>query len=139
MKKILALSLLILPLAAFAADDFGVTIPEWSDFAPPAFVNVKEPRGILGKLNVTAKYWYERKVAFEESLEACKAMEANDERFNCYEDLKVKQYKANSDYNARLEAELNPTIPEMQSKTDTMLPINGYFNNMTRFMPNEFQ
>ena len=139
MKKILALSLLILPLAAFAADDFGVTIPEWSDFAPPAFVNVKEPKGIFGKLNVTAKYWYERKVAFEESLEACKAMEANDERFNCYEDLKVKQYKANSDYNARLEAELNPIIPEMQSKTDTMLPINGYLNNMTKFMPNEFQ
>ena len=65
MKKFLAALLLVLPISVMA-EEFGLNIPEWKDFAPSAFVDVKEPKG-LGKLNVTAKYWYDRKVAFEEA------------------------------------------------------------------------
>lgn len=138
MKRFIVFFMLVLPLVVFAEEDFGVNVPEWEDFAPTAFVNVKEPRG-LGKLNFTAKYWYERKVEFENAKSECRALEANDERFNCYELLKVKQYKLNNDYNAKIEAQMNErsAIPEMGSRTDTMLPINEYFNGMTKFMPNE--
>lgn len=140
MKKtaIMILSLLLVPAYVFAEKDFGVNVPEWSDFAPTAFINVKEPKG-LGKLNVTAKYWYERKTNFESALEECKALENSEERFACYETLKTKQYKENNDYNARIEAQMNgmTTVPGMESKTDTMLPIGGYINQMTQFMPSE--
>jgi len=140
MKKFIALCLLLLPFGVFAYEDYGVNVPEWSDFAPTAFVNVKEPRG-LGKLNVTAKYWYERRAEFETALSECKALEANDERFNCYETLKVKQYKLNSDYNAKIEAQMNDrsAIPGMSSQSDNLIPINGYIDQMTRFMPSELR
>ena len=69
-----------------------MNVPEWKDFAPSAFINVKEPKG-LGKLNVTAKYWFERRIAFEEGLANCKATETYEERFSCYEHLKIKQFK----------------------------------------------
>ena len=142
MKKILALSLLSVPLFAFAETDFGATVPQWSDFAPKAFVDVKEPKG-LAKLNVNSKYWYARKVAFEEAISDCKALENNEDRFNCYDKVKTKQYRLNDDYNARLEAEMKnvsgSSIPGMENRTDTMLPLGGYFNNMTNFMPNEFR
>ena len=140
MKKFIALCLIILPIIAYAEEDFGVNIPAWEDFAPTAFVNVREPKG-LGKLNVNTKYWYERRVEFESALSDCRALEANDERFRCYEVLKVKQYKLNNDYNARLEAQANEmsSIPGMNSPTDTMLPIGGYLNQMTKFMPSEIR
>lgn len=140
MKRFVIACLLLTPLLVFAEEDMGVLVPQWTDFTPKAFVNVKEPKG-LSKLNPTYQYWYERKVAFESELEECKALEANDERFNCYEKLKVKQYKLNNDYNARMEAKINgtnPSVPGMQSRTDTMLPLGGYLNNMTKYMPNEF-
>ena len=123
-----------------AEEDFGVNVPEWSDFAPTAFVNVKEPK-CLGKLNVNSKYWYERKVDFENALTECKELSANDERFSCYEKLKVSQYKLNNDYNARIEAKINATsaIPGMENRTDTMIPIGGYLNNMTHYLPNEIR
>lgn len=140
MKRFIAFCLLAIPLAVFAEQDFGVNVPEWSDFAPKAFINVKEPRG-LGKLNLTSRYWYERKVAFENSLEECRALELNDERFSCYETLKVNQYKLNNDYNARLEAQINErsSVPGMGSPTDNMLPIGGYLDQMTKFMPSEIR
>ena len=86
MKKFLAALLLVLPISVFA-NDFGASVPEWKDFAPSAFVDVKEPKGI-GKLNVTAAYWYQRRVDFEAGLEECKEFLNNDERFTCYENLK---------------------------------------------------
>jgi len=138
MKRFIAVCLLLTPLLVFAEQDMGVNVPEWSDFAPKAFVDVKEPKG-FSKWNPNYQYWYERKIEFENGLEECKALEANDERFNCYEKLKVKQYKSNNDYNARMEAKINGTssVPGMQSRTDNMLPIGGYLNNMMRYMPNE--
>ncbi len=140
MKKFIIFCLLVCPLIAFAEEDFGVNVPEWKDFAPTAFINVKEPKG-FGKLNVTTKYWYERKTQFETAVNECKALEANDERFSCYENLKVKQYKLNNDYNARIEAMNNDrsAIPGMSSATDNMIPIGGYLNQMTKFMPNEIK
>ena len=140
MKKILAVFLLVMPLAAFAEEDFGVNVPQWQDFAPKSYVDVKEPKG-LSKLNITTKYWYERRADFETSLSECKALEASDERFSCYEQLKVRQYKLNSDYNAKMEAQLNnhSSIPGMGSPTDNMLPIGGYLDQMTKFMPNEIR
>ena len=69
MKKILAILSFLLPLSVFAIDDFGLKAPQWKDFAPSAFVDVKEPRG-FGKLNVTAKYWFDRRVSFERRKEA---------------------------------------------------------------------
>ena len=84
MKKCLASILLIIPLTVFA-EDFALNVPEWKDFAPKAFVDVKEPKGI-GKLNVTAKYWYDRKVAFDEGIENCTIY--NDDTFSCEVKLK---------------------------------------------------
>lgn len=139
MKKIVLALVLLIPLTAFAEEDFGVNVPEWSDFAPKAFVNVKEPRG-LQKLNVTAKYWYQRRVEFESALSDCKSLEANDERFSCYEKLKVAEFKLNDDYNAKLEAEMNrrSSIPGMENPVDNMLPLGGYLDSL-RFMPNELR
>lgn len=138
MKQIIALLALLIPLTVFA-DDFGTNIPEWKDFAPSAFVDVKEPKG-LGKLNVTAAYWYQRRVDFEAGLEECTGYANNDERFTCYETLKIKQFKENTDYNARIEAQQqNSAIQEMNSMQDNMLPINGYLQNLGRFQPNEFR
>ena len=139
MKKIFAVLLLMLPLASFA-DDLGLNEPQWKDFVPKTFVDVQEPKG-LGRFNVTAKYWYERRMAFEQGLVECQTIEAYDERFTCYESLKVKQFKENTDYNARIEAQRQATagIPEMTDRTDTMLPLNNYVNTFTRFMPNELR
>ncbi len=141
MKKILAILLFALPLIAFAEEDFGIKVPQWKDFAPTAYINVKEPKGIMGKLNVTAKYWYDRKVAFEEGLVNCKVIESHEERFSCYEDLKVKQFQENTVYNAKIEARSydNGAIPEMYDRTDNMLPVGNYINNFSRMMPNEIR
>ncbi len=139
MKKLLIGLLLIAPISAFA-DDFGASIPEWKDFCPTAFVDVKEPKGIVGKLNVTAAYWYQRRVDFENGLEECQEFLNNDERFTCYENLKLKQFKENTDYNARIEAQQQAaSIQEMSSMQDTMLPINHYLQNIGRFQANEFR
>lgn len=139
MKKIIVSMLFLLPLTALA-DDYGMRVPEWKDFAPSAFVDVEEPKG-LGKFNVTAKYWYERKTKFEDALVNCQALASYEDRFSCYEELKVNQFKENTDYNARIEAKQNITggIPEMQNRTDTMLPINNYINTFSNYMPNEFR
>lgn len=138
MKKILVLVAILLPLIV-SAEEFGLNVPEWKDFAPTAFVDVTEPKG-LGKFNVTAKYWYDRRVSFEEGIEECKALETHEEKFSCYEALKIKQFKENTDYNARIEAKHNSMsgIPEMQNRTDTMLPIN-MFSGYTQMMPNELR
>lgn len=139
MKKIIVTMLLITPLAVFA-DDLGLNAPQWKDFAPKTFVDVQEPKG-LGRFNVTAKYWYERRTAFEDGLIECQAIEAYDERFTCYEALKVNQFKENTDYNARIEAQRQAAagIPEMSDRTDNMLQLNNYMNTYTRFMPNELR
>lgn len=138
MKKFLSALLLILPISVMA-EEFGLNVPEWKDFAPSAFVDVKEPKG-LGKLNVTAKYWYERKLAFDEAIEDCQNKSTYEEKFSCYEALKVNQYKENTDYNARLEARQQNMsgIPEMQNRTDTMLPIN-VFGGYSQMIPNELR
>ena len=139
MKKILVALFFALPLVVFA-DDLGLNAPQWKDFAPKTFVDVQEPKG-LGKFNVTAKYWYERRIAFEDGIAECQTFEAYDERFTCYESLKVKQFKENTDYNARIEAQrqASASIPEMSDRTDNMLKLNNYVNTYTRFMPNELR
>ena len=118
----------------------GLSEPEWKDFAPSTFVDVEEPKGI-GKLNETASYWYKRRVEFENGIQECRATEENEAKLACYQQLKVKQYQLNSDYNARLEAQEQARMgpQEMFDRTDTMLPIGGYFNTFTRFQPNEFR
>lgn len=138
MKRFIVSLALLLPLVAFA-EDFGLNIPQWKDFAPTAFVDVNEPKGI-GKFNVTAKYWYQRRLAFEEGLEECSLKETHEEKFNCYEILKIKQFKENTEYNAKIEAQQQSmsAIPEMQNRTDTMLPIN-MFGGYTQMMPNELR
>ena len=138
MKKLLLSIFLVLPLSCIA-EDFGLNVPQWKDFAPSAFVDVQEPKG-LGKLNVTAKYWYQRRLVFEEGIEICKTLETHEEKFGCYEALKVNQFKENSEYNAKIEAQQQSmsSIPEMQSRTDTMLPIN-MFNGYAQMMPNELR
>lgn len=138
MKKLLLAFLLVLPISALA-DDFGVKVPQWKDFAPSAFVDVKEPKGV-GKLNVSAAYWYQRRVDFEKGMAECQSFLNNDERFSCYETLKVNQFKENTDYNARIEAQRqNSAIQEMNNMQGTMLPINNYLNNFGKFQANEFR
>ena len=138
MRRIIVSLALLLPLVAFA-EDFGLNVPQWKDFAPTAFADVNEPKG-LGKFNVTAKYWYERRLAFEEGVAACADLESHEEKFGCYERLKIKQFKENTEYNARIEAQQQSMsgIPEMQNRTDTMLPIN-MFGGYTQMMPNELR
>ena len=54
MKKFLLFFACLLILPAYAEEqDYGFTIPEWKDFAPSAYVDVEEPKG-LGKLNEIA-------------------------------------------------------------------------------------
>lgn len=139
MKKFLATVLLLLPLSVFA-EDFGLNVPQWKDFAPTAFVDVKEPKG-LGKWNYTAKYWYDRRLAFEEGIDACASLETHEEKFTCYENLKVRQFQQNSEYNAKIEAQQQQTmsgIPEMHNRTDTMIPVN-MLGGYAQMMPNELR
>jgi len=138
MKKIFASFIILLPLCAYA-EDFGLNIPQWKDFAPSAFVDVQEPKG-LGRWNHTAKYWFERKLAFEEGISECQALESHEEKFNCYEVLKIKQFKENTEYNAKIEAQQQSMsgIPEMQNRTDTMIPIN-MFGGYSQMIPNELR
>lgn len=143
MKKNIVLIALLMPLCAIAQEVVsldGLHEPEWKDFAPQAFVDISEPKGI-GKFNETASYWYKRKVEFEEGIVNCRATADLDEKLACYQQLKVKQYQLNSDYNARLEAQeqARKGPQEMFDKTDTMLPIGGYLNNFTKFQPNEIR
>lgn len=139
MKKFVISILMLAPLAVFAAD-FGIVEPEWKDFAPSAFVDVKAPKGILGKMNVSATYWYNRREAFQNGLEECRAFDDENEQFKCYEKLKVKQYRENSDYNARLEAKDVGMrgYPEV-SGTGSMLPLGNCIDTFTKFQPNEFK
>ena len=74
------------------------------------------------------------------SIQECKAKENFDEKCACFENLKIEQFKKNTDYNARLEAkQTNMQLPEMQSQTDNMLQINNYLNNFSKFQYNEMQ
>lgn len=138
MKRIILSLALLLPLVA-NAEDFGLNVPQWKDFAPTAFIDVEEPKR-FGKFNVTAKYWYERRLAFEEDLTACAEKESHEEKFACYENLKVKQFKLNTEYNAKIEAQQQnmQAIPEMRNRTDTMLPLN-MFGGYAQMMPNELR
>ncbi len=140
MKKIIVLLLLFSPMLVTAENISleGLDEPQWKDFAPVAYVDVQEPKG-LGKFNDVTAYWYKRKVEFENGIEKCRTVENNDEKITCYQNLKVKQYQKNSDYNARIEAmerqQMSPA--EMQNPTSNMFPINGIINNFTKFQPNE--
>ena len=140
MKKLL-LSLILLTPIVVNATNFGIVEPAWEDFAPSSFVDVKAPKGLLGKLNVTANYWYKRRVRFEEGLENCRSFETVEEQITCYDNLKVAQYKENSDYNARIEAQQNPYagIPEMNNNMENMLQLNNYIDTFTRFQGNEIR
>ena len=143
MKKIIILSLLLAPMLVFAAEDIsleGLDEPQWKDFAPVAYVNVQEPKG-LAKFNDVVAYWYKRRVEFDKNIEKCRAVELNEDKLRCYQELKVKQYQKNSDYNARIEAmerqRMNPQ--EMQDPTTNMYPIGGLLDNFSRFQPNELR
>ncbi len=143
MKKLFVSLFLLMFLPAFAEDVVlinGVEEPQWKDFTPPAYVEVGAPKG-LGKFNDTASYWYKRRVEFENGILNCRSIENMDSKVACYQDLKVKQYQKNSDYNARLEAieraKLGPQ--EIQNPTSNMLPIGGILNNFTQFQPSELR
>jgi hypothetical protein len=141
MKKIIVLLLFLAPLLVFATEEAsleGLDEPQWKDFAPIAYVDVKEPKG-LNKFNDVVAYWYKRKAEFDENIEKCRAIEHNDDKIRCYQDLKVKQYQKNSDYNARIEAmereRMNPA--EMQDPMTNMYPLGGLLQNFGKFQPNE--
>lgn len=144
MKKWLLLAILFFPLYALANNEIvtlnGVDEPEWKDFAPSAFVDVSEPKG-LGKLNETANYWYQRKIKFEEDILNCRNLEDIDAQFSCYQEIKVKQYQENSDYNAKIEAQERARMcpEEMYDRTNNMIPVGGYINNLMNFQQNEFR
>lgn len=141
MKKILILLAIMVPISVIAEEALsGVNEPEWKDFAPHAYINIEQPKGI-GKLNETASYWYKRKADFESSIKECREMTDYDAQLSCYQEVKIKQYQKNSDYNARLEAqERARMVPqEMYDRTNTMLPIGNYLNNFARFQPNELR
>ena len=133
--------LLLGPLSLFAQEEIsleGLDEPQWKDFAPVAYVDVKEPKG-LAKFKDVVAYWYKRKVEFDNGIEKCRAVEHNDAKLSCYQELKVRQYQKNSDYNARIEAmereRMNPQV--MQDPTTNMYPIGGLIQNFSKFQPNE--
>ena len=143
MKKIIVLLMLSLPLLVCANEEIsleGFDEPQWKDFAPVAYVDVKEPKGLV-KFNDVVAYWYKRRVEFDKGIEKCRAIEQNNEKLSCYQDLKVKQYQKNSDYNARIEAmeqeRMNPQ--EMQMPTTNMYPVGGLLENFGRYQPNELR
>ena len=142
MKKIIILSLLLVPMLVFAKDNTinGVEEPQWKDFAPVAYVDVKEPKGIA-KFNDVLAYWYKRKIEFDNGIDKCREIDKTELKISCYQDLKVKQYQKNSDYNARIEAmeraRMNPQ--EMQDSTTNMYPIGGLLQNFGRYQPNELR
>jgi len=143
MKKFIMLSLLFIPLVVLAVDEVtndGIEEPQWKDFAPVAYVDVKEPKG-LAKFNDVLAYWYKRKTEFDKGIEKCRAVEKDEDKINCYQDLKVRQYQKNNDYNARIEAmerqRMNPQ--EIQDPTTNMYPIGGFINTFTKFQPSEVQ
>ena len=140
MKKILSLFMLMSFASVLAEEIIAVDVPQWRDFVPPAYVDVTTPKG-LGKFNDTAAYWYKRRVEFEHDVEKCQENTNVEAQFSCFQDVKVKQYQKNSDYNARLEAqEQARQLPqEMMTGTENMLPINGYLNNFARFQQNEIR
>ena len=141
MKKIIAILLLFVPLFVVASEQEvvnGIEEPQWKDFAPKAYENVQAPKG-LGKFNDVVAYWYKRKAEFDKGIEKCREIEKVEPRVACYQELKVRQYQKNSDYNARLEAmEQQKMYPqEMQDPTTNMYPIGGLLNNFSKFQPNE--
>ena len=144
MKKFLLLSIFFCALSVCANDEVvtlnGIQEPEWKEFAPPSFVDVTEPKG-LGKFNETATYWYQRKIDFEDSINNCRNLEESDAQFSCYQEIKVKQYQANSDYNAKIEAQERARLcpEEMYDRTNNMIPVGGYINNLMNFQQNEFR
>ncbi len=143
MKKIITILLLFVPLFVIASEQEvinGVDEPQWKDFAPKAYENVQEPKG-LNKFNDVIAYWYKRKAEFDKGIEKCRSVEKTDAKIACYQELKVKQYQKNSDYNARLEAmEQQKMYPqEMQDPTSNMYPIGGLLNNFGKFQPNEIR
>ena len=143
MKKLLLGLVLGIPLVAFASENYvvnGVEEPQWKDFAPVSYVDVKQPRG-LGKFNDTAAYWYKRKVEFQNGILKCRDVEAADERVDCYQTLKYKQYAKNSDYNARLEDMDNEQrLPQnMQNPTSNMLQLDNAMNTFMNMQANEFR
>ena len=142
MKKFLILALLMLPMS-FAEETVtlnGVSEPSWKDFAPSAFVDVTEPKG-LGKFNETANYWYKRRIEFEEEMDKCHELTESEDIYTCIQTVKVNQYQKNSEYNAKIEAIERAGIgpQEMLDRTNNMIPIGGYLNNFTRFQPNEIR
>ena len=137
------LSLLLVPLAVLASDEVivdGIEEPQWKDFAPVAYKDVKEPKG-LAKFNDVLAYWYKRRVEFDKGIEKCRALEKDEEKINCYQDLKVVQYQKNSDYNARIEAmerqKMNPQV--IQDPTTNMYPLGGIIDTFTKFQPSEIK
>ena len=144
MKKIIILAILLfVPLFAIAAEQEvvqGVEELQWKDFAPKAYENVKEPKG-LAKFNDVLAYWYKRRVEFDKGIEKCRAIEQAEARVACYQELKVRQYQKNSDYNARLEAMEQQQMypPEMQDPTTNMYPIGGILDNLSKYQPNELR
>lgn len=142
MKKIItSIFLLSIPIFVIASEVEvvqGIEEPQWKDFAPKAYENVQEPKG-LNKFNDVVAYWYKRKAEFDKGIEKCRGVEQAEARVTCYQELKIKQYQKNSDYNARLEAmEQQRMYPqEMQDPTNNMYPINGLLNNFGKFQPNE--
>ena len=144
MKKIFVLFLFVILLPAVADETVtinGVEEPQWSEFTPPAYVEVGAPKG-LGKFNDTASYWYKRRVEFENGILKCREIENMDSKVACYQDLKVKQYQKNSDYNARLEAIERAKLGAqggLQDPTTNMLPIGGLLDNFGRCQPNELR
>lgn len=138
-KKIIAFTMLLLPLYS-VAEDISQYELEWKDFAPVAYQDVQEPKGI-NKFNETMKYWYKRRVEFDSELEKCDAINGVEDKISCLQKLKVKQYQKNSDYNARIEAMENSQFgpQEMYDRTNNMLPINNYINQFQRMQQNEIQ
>lgn len=113
MKKILslfAIMTLICPLAKAEV----ILAPQWSEFCPPAYVKTED-----GRFSSDKKYWYERRMQFNESLARCNGYTGEDLK-SCYSQVREAEIAKNKVWDAKVQANIEAIdkMREDNRKTD---------------------
>ena len=98
MKKFLFVFVALFALNQVQAQYFE---PQWSEFCPPKYLNVKyiEPawwRGYVEDNN----YWVTRKQEFGNNIKYCRGIKNSQEQSACYEDIRKTERNKNVQYEA---------------------------------------
>ena len=98
MKKTLFSIALLVCLSSQAFAEV-ILAPQWSEFCPTTYLSVPSTSKLKDK-----KYWYERRVQFEDSIERCSAYSGEDLK-SCYAQVKEAELNKNKRWNAKVEQE----------------------------------